>query len=302
MQDAFFAAVISLQIVCMNCVQAKKMDLVEYLSALGYRPKKIKGAGYWYISPFREEKLASFKVDRKKNLWYDHGMGKGGNLIDFATLFHHCSVREFLEKLSGNFSFHPPHKKDLHEEPSPLKILSVKELNFLPLLRYVSERRIHLETAKKYCKEIHFSVHEKIYSTIGFPNDSGGYELRNEWFKGSSSPKAITTIKNQSKQLHVFEGFFDFLSYRTIFKNEQTKTNFLILNSISFFEKSRAFMEQHDSIRLFLDHDQRGEELTKLALSWHTKYKDESKVYKGYKDLNDWCLHIGRSQKRQTTI
>jgi len=31
---------------------------------------------YWYLSPLREEKEASFKVNRKKNVWYDHGIGK----------------------------------------------------------------------------------------------------------------------------------------------------------------------------------------------------------------------------------
>lgn len=59
---------------------ARQIDMVEYLKALGYWPQKTRNNDYWYLSPMREAKEASFKVDRKLNAWYDHGFGKGGNL------------------------------------------------------------------------------------------------------------------------------------------------------------------------------------------------------------------------------
>ena len=78
---------------------ARQLDLVEYLQDLGHHPQKIRGNDYWYLSPLRSEKTASFKVNRKLNLWYDHGLGKGGSLIDFGVLYFNCSVKEFLERL-----------------------------------------------------------------------------------------------------------------------------------------------------------------------------------------------------------
>lgn len=82
---------------------------------------------------------------------------------------------------------------------------------------------------------------------IGFPNNAGGFELRNRYFKGSSSPKDVAVIDQNCKQIAVFEGFFNFLSFQAIHKNkEQPLTNFLVLNSLSFFEKSRTLMEKHD--------------------------------------------------------
>ena len=49
---------------------------------------------------------------RKLNLWFDHGLGKGGNLVDFGLQFFDCSVPELLQKLEErkglNLSFHPP--------------------------------------------------------------------------------------------------------------------------------------------------------------------------------------------------
>ena len=72
----------------MNCEQANQMNLVDYLYTLGFNPSKIRNDDHWYLSPFRNEKDASFKVNKTKNVWYDHGIGKGGNLVDFATEYY----------------------------------------------------------------------------------------------------------------------------------------------------------------------------------------------------------------------
>jgi DNA primase len=86
----------------------KEMDMVVYLSRLGYEPLKIRNDDFWYLSPLREEKTPSFKINRRLNRWYDHGLGKGGNLIDFGIEYHHCSVGKLLDKLNGNFSLQKP--------------------------------------------------------------------------------------------------------------------------------------------------------------------------------------------------
>lgn len=36
------------------------------------------------MSPLRRENTPSFKVNAAKNLWYDHGAGRGGTIIDLA--------------------------------------------------------------------------------------------------------------------------------------------------------------------------------------------------------------------------
>jgi DNA primase len=90
----------------LSCAEARQIDLVDFLNQVGHLPKKIKGNDYWYLSPFREEKNPSFKVNRKFNVWYDHGLGKGGNLVDFGILYYRIPVNELLEKLEQkNFFF-----------------------------------------------------------------------------------------------------------------------------------------------------------------------------------------------------
>jgi len=149
-----------------------------------------------------------------------------------------------------------------------------------------------LQLAEKYCQEVRYELHEKNYVALGFKNDTGGYELRNPYFKASSSPKDITTFKNGSAEATVFEGFFDFLSYLARLKNqEQRPTDFLILNSVSFFQKARPILEQYQAINLYLDRDNTGKNVTHEALKISPKYQDKSGSYQLHKGLNDWLVN-----------
>ncbi len=88
----------------MNCAEANQVDIVDYLNSIGYQPQKTRRHNYWYLLPLRNEKHTSYKVDRNKNVWYDHGIGKGGSLIDFLMEFYKSNASEILQKLS---SFNP---------------------------------------------------------------------------------------------------------------------------------------------------------------------------------------------------
>jgi hypothetical protein len=283
--------------------EAKEMDIVNYLSALGHEPTKIRNNDYWYLSPLREEKTPSFKVNRKLNRWYDHGLGRGGNLIDFGIEYHRCTFVELLDKLSCNFSFQKPHAQILKRTYGPepkIKVLGDFEPTSFALLQYLEQRYIPIGIAKKYCREVRYELNGKTYYGIGFKNDSGGWEIRNPYFKASSSPKEMTTFKNGSDEVAVFEGLIDFLSFKAIHKNlPENSQDFVVLNSVSFFERARPFMEQHQLIRLYLDRDAAGQKYSKRALSMSSKYIDESNFYTGYKDLNEWLVNQDQSQKKQ---
>jgi hypothetical protein len=287
-----------------SCEEIRKTDMVKYLSILGFEPKKISHGDYWYLSPLRDEKTPSFKINTKKNCWFDFGIGKGGNIIDFAILYHNCTVGEFLKMVQNDFYFHrqpvlEPIKEN--EQESLIEILYDKTISSLVLIRYLHKRNIPLSVAEKYCSEIIYRLNNKTYAALGFKNDSGGYELRNEFFKGSNSPKDITRLKNKGKKVAVFEGFFDFLSFISLLSNKELKpVSFCILNSLSFFEKSRPFLEQHNSIHLYLDNDKAGINTASYAKSLNEKYHDESTLYKNYKDLNDWVMNIGKRSLSKT--
>ena len=64
------------------------------------------------------------------------------------------------------------------------------------------------------------------------------------------------------KDIAVFEGFFSLLSYQTLKQESPALTNYLVLNSLSFFEKSRSLMEKNGAINLYLDQDTAGKTST----------------------------------------
>jgi hypothetical protein len=293
----------------LTCRDAKQKDLVEYLASLGHQPQKVRGEDHWYLSPLREEKTASFKVNKKFNVWYDHGMGKGGNLIDFGILYHKCSVQELLQKLNGSPSFHrqnsfssgqnTPLEKESGQKNGKIHILSETDIQSPALIQYLRTRNIPVELAEKYCRQVEFELYGKRIIALGFRNRSGGYELRNANFKGSNSPKDLSFLDNGSSQVAVFEGFFSFLSFQQL--NEQERedlTNFLVLNSLAFLEKSRPLMDQHGQIHLYLDQDDAGVRATEKALKWDTKYSDRSSFYAGNKDINEWLKGQAREQRQ----
>lgn len=300
----------------LNCKTANQMDLVTYLESLGHEPSKIKNIDYWYLSPLRNEHTPSFKVSRKLNLWYDHAIGKGGNLVDFGIAYFRCSVSEFLQLLNGNnispavgFPINNNYRQssssigtredDIHF--NRIIIVDVRTLESKLLLDYLEKRCIGKELAKQHCKEVDFSLNGRKQTVIGFENVSGGYELRGEKFKGSSSPKNITFINTQNRSVAVFEGFFDYLSFMEINqKSDKLQTNFLILNSLSFFNKSWELMDKHEKVNLYLDRDAVGMKYTQEALRRQPeKYVDQSFLYEQKKDLNEWLEQI-KSVKRGT--
>ncbi len=280
---------------------AKQISLVELLAGLHFQPTKVRGNDYWYLSPLREEKTASFKVNQKLNAWYDFGTGEGGSIIDFGMRYYHCSLSELLEILGRE---HLPvittssftHLQTEHPHAG-LSILDVQALYHPALIQYLQRRSITLSIAEEFCKQVHFQIGGHNYFSLGFENNSGGYELRNTFFKGSSTPKDVTHINNHTPQLTVFEGFFDFLSFRMINEKIQIPfTSSLILNSLAFFERSRPLMEKYDQVLLLLDRDEAGRKSTETATGWNKKYIDHSDIYRGYKDLNEW--HTSTSQKQ----
>lgn len=297
---------------------ANELDLVDFLQTLGFFPKKTSKEDYWYCSPLRDERTPSFKVNRKLNAWYDHGTGKGGSVVDFGIEYYGCTVKEFLQRLrqdDTSISFHRTAKSSTNrktvtsQERAPkITILSAERLTDPRLIDYVKGRAIPKGIADQFCQQVNYQIKAKRFVAIGFKNDQSGYELRSEYFKGSSSPKSPTLIKNGSEILAVFEGFFSFMSFQvlagktipSLVEFQQLKqSDFLILNSLAFLEKSRQKNENYKEINLFLDNDKAGREAAVKTVAWSTKIRDRSELYKGHKDLNDYLVHLERLNQSQ---
>ncbi len=286
-----------------NCKQARQIPITEYLAQCGFKPETIKGDNHWYLSPLREEKTASFKVNTKRNAWYDFGTGEGGNLIDLGIRLKNCTVESFLTDLKiGDYSILSCQVPDYTAQqllPDKKVIIhAVAELQAPSLLYYLRKRGVDLAMAKLWCKEVTFSFGQKQYTAIGFQNRSGGFELRNSWFKGSSAPKDITFIDNCRKSVCLLEGFIDFLSLLELKPQGITGVNFVILNSLSLISKSIDVLKAHQDIFLFLNHDKAAAVAEEKLKAAGIQGIDASGFYLGLNDINDYLMNYLNGEKR----
>ena len=278
----------------MNCKKAKIIDLVSYLKKQGFKVGKTTTNEVWFNSPFRDnEKTASFKIDITKNTWYDFGEGVGGTIIDFVMKYNNCSIKEALAILSeGTFSIHQQTKQIKTKTNPTYSIKKVTELTNQKLLDYLSNRKINLQFAKRFCFQVHYSfANGKENYGIGFMNDVGGFEIRNKLFKGCLGKKEITTINNNSDVISLFESWSDFISYLTL-KKEIPKENYIILNSTSLVKKVIGLLDNYDTTKLFFDNDESGNKATDFLIeNANSKIIDNRIHYKNFNDLNDYLMN-----------
>ena len=273
----------------------KQIPIVDYLAQTGYKPKLTKGVNYWYCSPLRSELTPSFKVNVERNQWYDFGTGDHGDIIDLVCALQHCSTAEAMRRLSAlkgvrlapSFSFGGI--TPLGSQAPSMELISVQAVKHPKLLLYLTERGLQPSDASPFLSEIYYKVSEKCFFALGFPNDAGGWELRNPYFKGCFAPKAISTIKGtDSHKLQLFEGFMDFLSWRKLHPEEQAGS--IILNSLTLLPRLIPSLHPYPMIECFLDNDEAGDRATKQLIDAGLPVKDIRACYAPYKDINEYLI------------
>ncbi|MEF9478823.1 toprim domain-containing protein [Chryseobacterium sp. 1B4] len=297
----------------MNCKQFNSIGLEEVLHALGHLPVRENAKEAWYLSPFGIESQASFKVDRSRNVWYLFSEGIGGTNTDFMQKYLGTPIKGVLEWASAqNFS-------SFHQQPTPnrkipaeYRIDKVMELTHLNLLQYLRERGLSSKVYR-YLKEIWFNMKEKPYYAIGFQNRSGGWEVRNPYYKGALLSKDISILNISSECRHsrtpqgqhdeiptvhhdkipdakivVVEGFMDALSF--IEMKGSYQGDLLVLNSTSLLKKTIDALKRYTEINLFLDNDRSGRNCTAKILKAYPHANDYSHIYADHKDLNGYLM------------
>ena len=301
----------------MNIETAKQINLADYLHSLGYSPVKQQGINLWYKSPLRDETEASFKVNTERNQWYDFGLGKGGGTIELAAhLYATDHVSYLLERIAEQTPHVHPVSFSFGKQDSfgpSFQQLEIVALSSPALLAYLQGRGIDLELAKRECREARYTHNGKRYFAIAFPNSSGGFEVRNPYFKGCIAPKEISHIKQSGKArttCYVFEGFMDYLSFLTLRQEscpnypELDGQDYIVLNSVSNINKALYPLGSYERIHCFFDNDHAGlEALRQIRMEYgRDRYiRDASQIYGGCKDLNEY-LQQQRAGKQAEAI
>ena len=274
---------------------ARKICIIKTLAKHGHYPTRKAEKEAWFLSPLRSETQASFSVSLIKNLWYDYGLGKGGNIIDLVMAINNCSAYEAVKSLQENipFSFCP--EKDSKKRNSVI-IKQVKTIQHPALIEYLNFRKIPLPLAKRFCQEVWYSLNNKTYFSIGLKNDCGGWELRNKFFKCSTSPKTPSSFYNLCIRLIIIEGMFDFLSLKVLDDELFCSSDAIVLNSLGNINLILEELNNYSEIFLLLDNDEAGRTATKNLLQKFPNAKDESDFYFDYKDLNNMLTHGGNEK------
>lgn len=279
----------------MNCEQIKeKVSIRTVLESFQLFPVKENRRTAFYFALDREEKTPSFSVDFIKNKAFDFGTGKSYDVISIVQQMNKCSVSDALKYLM-KFDFSIVVQEGVGDViPDDLyPIARINEIKHPALIQYLKSRKVYGQ--KHLVKEILYELNGKKFFGIGFLNDSGGYEIRNKYAKICLGKKDVTLIKtdlNANAEIVIFEGFFDYLTYRNIEGKEKSLSDHLILNSTSMFFKVKDKLKEYGKISLFLDNDPSGKSITEMIQNEYVNVEDCSLLYAGFDDLNDWfCNH-----------
>lgn len=273
------------------------IPIAKVAEALGLRTGSSRDM---FFSPMRDESEASLHIDREKNLWHDHGNGMGGTVAQLVMVTRHCSKREAYEFLRSLDPSIAPEHQSLDKQPRTIK--AIRDIGCNYIKRYISERKIPLELAREYCKQITTYSPEKdaSFTHVGFPNNSGGWALAHPNGYKSCTSADITTISAKgrfsetkaSDKVAIFEGFWDFLSWQVMQGSKRPSCDIVVLNSVNNIEKARDYISQHSQVGAFLDRDEAGRKchnrVCDMMASKGGHVLDMSELYNGYNDLNEF--------------
>ena len=273
----------------------EQASIVELLSRLGHEPVKKFGKEYMYRSMLRNgDNDPSFSVDDKIGAWYDHGNGKGGNIIDLGIAYWpELNFNEVVEKIQTACDITPVQRE--HRPRLPVKVRSYVIDNLRPvgthpaITGYLQGRGI-FEKAKQQMHEVYYSIKDnkggqKQFFAAGWKNETGSWEVRNKYFKGCLGKKAISFIAGDPKKVAVFEGFINYLSWLQL--NPASGHSVIILNTLSLLGEGINRARQYPEIDLFLDRDNSGYQATKDFIRSLPYATDRSAVYEKFNDYND---------------
>ncbi len=141
-----------------------KNDIVDVIS--GYVKLQKKGASYFGLCPFHNEKSPSFSVSGSKQMYYCFGCGAGGNVFTFLMNYENYSFGEAIKMLAERAGVNLPEVERSEEmrkkENHRARLLEVNkeaakyfyyqlrarqgEIGY----RYLSGRKLTEETMKKF--------------------------------------------------------------------------------------------------------------------------------------------------------
>lgn len=136
----------------------REIDLAALVRSKGIELKPHGGKDLAGLSPFSDEKTASFIVTPVKNLWHCMSSGQGGSVIDFVMKYDGVSFREAVELLRTKSpslyrSGGPVKKSTVPKLPPPVAFDADDAALFGQVLDYYARRLKENPVAVDYLKK-----------------------------------------------------------------------------------------------------------------------------------------------------
>ncbi|HEY9196280.1 MAG TPA: toprim domain-containing protein, partial [Mucilaginibacter sp.] len=250
----------------------------------------------------------SFAVDDQLGVWFDHGTGKGGNIIDFGLSFWpNLGFKEVVirlqEKCLMSQTVLPPVRQRLSIRVPYYVVEQVKPLGTHPAVTNYLKSRGIFSVANTGMSEVYYYLENdkgerRHYFSAAWKNDLGGWEVRNRYFKGCLGHKAITSIQGHPKKVALFEGYINFLSWRL--EHPEADPSIIVLNTITMLGVAKQKAIGFSEIDIFFDRDKQGMLATKELIKCLPYASDRSMVYEGYNDYNDKIKSLMSSKSKVT--
>ena len=196
----------------MNTNEAKQIRIEEYLHSLGYDPVRRQGRKFMVQVTVQGRAGAVLQGQHGTQSMVRFWRGQGRE--------HHRTGAGALRVRQPALSLGKDSGAGARRAPGLLFFWRAGTLKtelptvggdaaiFPALYSYLRQRGINTELAKRECREVRYLTDGKPYFAVGFPNRSGGYEIRNKLFKGCIAPKDITHIRQEQPKetFCLFEG------------------------------------------------------------------------------------------------
>jgi hypothetical protein len=274
----------------------KEISIISFLSSQYGIEAKQKGRLYMARLTGKEGfDTTIFEFDGKFKNW---SQDKSGNIFDLVQMIEGCDfmrAKEIIDSYNGVSSLRGNPTKINYQAKSDIKPVQPEKLEIIgnihpSLIYYATSRYISRKTVLKYCKQVNISK----YFHLGFKNDKGGYVLRNKFAKRNTGKSAISSILVEgSTVVNVFEGFFDFLTYKEVYPGGLESC--IVLNSTANLTKEVIEkLSSFSVVKCWFDNDDAGNQ----AYSKIEGNKQDMRYkYKSHNDLNSYFINFKQKRK-----
>lgn len=276
-------------------------NLPDLLEALGFRPEVQTSRELMYLSMLRDnDTRPSFTVNKEFNIWYDHGTGKGGNIIDFAMAYWKLTFRAALKKLIDYFpqeqmpEYGRLQTRRRHAQKLPYyRVASVRPLGNHPEITGFLKSKCVWETAQALLSEVYYFVEDeksnrKSFFAAGWQNELGHWQVCNQYFSGCVNHRAITFIERSVTEVSVFGCCLDYLSWQ--YDNPASLASILVLNDadllLSAIRKVKDFLE----VSVYFSREDTGRLQSAELIQALPQATDQSLIYRDHRNYNEMII------------